>query len=129
MSALQQLRFPRCRGVQVGSRAMPIEPFAIEELAAPIIDARSGNGQAHDVAASVLAGPVEAAGGQDPAAGSLPAAEVRAFHGRLLEPGERDRLRALLVATTERADRHLAILSAMVAAGAVVPDGGRGGGL
>jgi len=95
---------------------MPIEPFAIEELAAPIIDARSGNGQAHDVAASVLAGPVEAAGSQDPAAGSLPAAEVRAFHERLLEPGERDRLRALLVATTERADRHLAILSAMVAA-------------
>jgi uncharacterized protein (TIGR02677 family) len=95
---------------------MPIEPFAIEELAAPITDARSGNGQAHDVTASVLAGPVEAAGGQDPAAGSLPAAEVRAFHERLLEPGERDRLRALLVATTERADRHLAILSAMVAA-------------
>jgi uncharacterized protein (TIGR02677 family) len=95
---------------------MPIEPFAIEELAAPIIDARSGNGQAHDVTASVLAGPVEAVGGQDQAAGSLPAAEVRAFHERLLEPGERDRLRVLLVATTERADRHLAILSAMVAA-------------
>ena len=41
---------------------------------------------------------------------------MRAFHQRLLEPGERDRLRALLVGTTERADRHLAVLSAMVAA-------------
>jgi len=95
---------------------MPIEPFAIEELAAPTTDARSGNGPAHDATASVLAGPAEAAAGQDQGAGSLPAVEVRAFHERLLEPGERDRLRALLVATTERADRHLAILSAMVAA-------------
>jgi hypothetical protein len=59
---------------------------------------------------------VEAQQEQGQAAGPLPAAEVRAFHERLVEPGERDRLRALLVTTTERADRHLAILSAMVTA-------------
>jgi uncharacterized protein (TIGR02677 family) len=95
---------------------MLMEPFATEESAAPVTDARSDNGQAPAVMASLATAPVEAQQEQGQAAGPLPAAEVRAFHERLVEPGERDRLRALLVTTTERADRHLAILSAMVTA-------------
>jgi len=106
----------RCRGLRVGSRTMLMEPFATEESAAPVTDARSDNGQAPAVMASLATAPVEAQQEQGQAAGPLPAAEVRAFHERLVEPGERDRLRALLVTTTERADRHLAILSAMVTA-------------
>jgi uncharacterized protein (TIGR02677 family) len=92
---------------------MSIEPFVAEEFAAPAVPARVGNGQAHDVAAAARPAPAGAAGKREQ---TPPAGEVRAFHERLVVPGERDRLRALLVATTERADRHLAILSAMVAA-------------
>jgi uncharacterized protein (TIGR02677 family) len=95
----------------------PITPSATEEPAAPVVDARSDNGHAHDGTALVPAVPAESGRDQDQGAGPLPPAfEARAFHERLVEPGERDRLRALLAATTERADRHLAILSAMVAA-------------
>jgi uncharacterized protein (TIGR02677 family) len=93
---------------------MLIESFVTEESGAPVTGSRSDNGGAHAVAASTPTTPFQAQ--QEQAAGPLPAAEVRAFHERLVEPGERDRLRALLVATTERADRHLAILSAMVTA-------------
>jgi uncharacterized protein (TIGR02677 family) len=95
---------------------MPIESSVTDGLAAPIVDAGSHNGSAPALAASLPVAPAWGERGQDQTAGPPPAAEVRAFHERLLEPGERDRLRALLVATTERADRHLAILSAMVAA-------------
>src|SRR6266702_4871595 len=99
---------------------MPNEPFVTAELPVAAGNGQGGNG--HAPVAPVLGPPVveEAAqtgAGQGHAA--TPAAAgtgARAFHERLLEAGERDRLRALLVGTTERAERYLAILSAMVAA-------------
>jgi len=94
---------------------MANNPLVTTELPAVAMDGQSGNGHAPEAptpepAAVAVAGQTRAAPGEVPPAGA------RAFHERLLEAGERDRLRALLVGTTERAERYLAILSAMVAA-------------
>jgi uncharacterized protein (TIGR02677 family) len=107
---------------------MPNESFVAVELPAVALEGQRGNGHApgapaRDPAVAEAAGRVDAVRGGAPEAaptaeapGAAGAPGARAFHERLLEPGERDRLRALLVGTTERAERYLAILSAMVAA-------------